>query len=132
MNAFFIFYLLFRFYKVKQQLRKCWPGNRKKKHRRQKVCFQFRHSFHLVKQQYTKFLLKRIFLDFQWDTSFFRISNTFISNRRLKLAKNQAKAKQHPEIELLLFENYSLSSYILSSKTNLRHRKKCAKIRLYD
>ena len=93
----------------------------------QKVCFQFRHSFHLVKQQYTKFLLKRIFLDFQWDTSFFRISNTFISNSRLKLAKNQAKAKQHPEVELLLFENYSLSSYILSSKTNLRYRKKCAK-----
>ena len=27
----------------------------------------------------------------------FFISNTFISNARLKLAKNQAKAKQHPE-----------------------------------
>ena len=35
----------------------------------------------------------------------FFISNTFISNTRLKLVKNQAKAKQHPEVELLLFEN---------------------------
>ena len=33
------------------------------------------------------------------------ISNTFISNARLKLAKNQLNAKQHPETELLLFEN---------------------------
>ena len=31
------------------------------------------------------------------------ISNTFISDARLKLAKNQANAKQHPETELLLF-----------------------------
>ena len=34
--------------------------------------------------------------------------NTFISNTRLKLAKNQTKAKQYPEAELFLFENYSL------------------------
>ena len=31
----------------------------------------------------------------------FFIGNEFISNARLKLAKNQAKAKQHPEAELL-------------------------------
>ena len=30
----------------------------------------------------------------------FFISNTFISNVRLKLATNQANAKQHPEVEL--------------------------------
>ena len=41
------------------------------------------------------------------------ISNTFISNARLKLVKNQAKGKQHPEAEPLLFENYSLSSSTL-------------------
>ena len=34
----------------------------------------------------------------------FFISNTFISNARLKLAKNQTKAKQHSEAELSLFE----------------------------
>ena len=39
------------------------------------------------------------------NTRFF-ISNTFISNARLKLAKNQTKAKQNLEAELLLFENY--------------------------
>ena len=49
------------------------------------------------------------------------ISNTFISNARLKLAKDQANAKQHPETELLLYENYSLSSSSLSSKNNSRY-----------
>ena len=34
-----------------------------------------------------------------------------------KSAKNQANAKQHPEAQLLLFENYSHSSPTLSSKT---------------
>ena len=48
-------------------------------------------------------------------------------NARLKLAKNQAKAKQHPEAELLLFENFSLSSSTLSSKNNRRYSKKCTK-----
>ena len=57
----------------------------------------------------------------------FFISNTFISNARLKLAKNQAKAKQHPEDELLVFENYSLSLSTLSIKNNRRHSKKCIK-----
>ena len=52
----------------------------------------------------------------------FFISNTSPETMRklclstLKLAKTQAKAKQHPEAELLLFENYSLSLYTLSSK----------------
>ena len=49
------------------------------------------------------------------NTLFF-ISNTFISNARLKLAENQAKAKQHSEAKLWLFENYSYSSSTLSSK----------------
>ena len=49
----------------------------------------------------------------------FFIKNTFISNARLKLAKNQANAKQHPEAELLLFENYSQPS-----KTNRTYSKK--------
>ena len=40
----------------------------------------------------------------------FFISNTFISKVRVKLAKNQANAKQHPEAGPLLFdENYSFS-----------------------
>ena len=45
----------------------------------------------------------------------------------LKLAKNQAKAKQHPEAELLLFENYSLSSSTLSSKNKRIYSKKRTK-----
>ena len=53
----------------------------------------------------------------------FFISSTFVSNARLKLAKNKANAKQHPETELLLFENYSHSSSTLSSKNNRTYSK---------
>ena len=57
----------------------------------------------------------------------FFISITFISNTRLKLAKNQASAKQHPDAELLLFENYSHSSPTLSSKNNMRYSENISK-----
>ena len=57
----------------------------------------------------------------------FFIGNTFRSNSRLKFAKNQAKAKQHTEAELFLFENYTISSFMSSSKNNMRYFKKCAK-----
>ena len=43
------------------------------------------------------------------------------------MAKNQAKAKQHPEDELLISENYSLCSSTLSSENNRRYSKKRAK-----
>ena len=48
----------------------------------------------------------------------FFISNSFISIARLKLAKNQASVKQHPEAELLALENYSHSLFMLSTKNN--------------
>ena len=47
----------------------------------------------------------------------------FISNAKMKLAKNQANAKQHPEAELLVFGNYSHSSPGLSSKNNRTYSK---------
>ena len=40
----------------------------------------------------------------------YKISNIFKTNSRLKLAKNQANAKQHLVTELSLFEYYFLSS----------------------
>ena len=43
------------------------------------------------------------------------------------MAKNQAKAKQHSEAELLLFENYSHSSSTLLSKDNRTYSRKEAK-----
>ena len=47
----------------------------------------------------------------------FFISNTFISNARLKLAKNPANATQYPEAELLLFQNYpKIIGHILKNK----------------
>ena len=67
--------------------------------------------------------------NFHWCT-LFSISNTFISNTRLKLAKNQVNAKQHPEAVLFLFENYSHSSSTLLSKNrsyskNYKQKNKC-------
>ena len=53
--------------------------------------------------------------------------NTFIRNVRLKLAKNQAKAKQHLEVDLFQFENYLFSSSLLSSKNIRRYSKKYTK-----
>ena len=43
------------------------------------------------------------------------------------MGKNWANAKQHPETELLLFENYSHSCSTLSSKNNKISFKKLAK-----
>ena len=45
----------------------------------------------------------------------------FYKQRQLKLAKNQANAKQHPEAKLLLFENYFHSSSTSSPKKNMGH-----------
>ena len=45
----------------------------------------------------------------------FFISNTFISNVRLKLPKNEPNTKQHPEAELEQFQNYSHFSSTSSS-----------------
>ena len=39
-------------------------------------------------------------------------------------SKDQANSKQHPEVELLLFENYSHSSSTLLSKNNTTYSKK--------
>ena len=55
------------------------------------------------------------------------MSKTFISNARLKLVKNQVKAKQHLETEILLFENYLLFSSVLPSKNNRRYSKEGVK-----
>ena len=57
----------------------------------------------------------------------FFTSNTFISNAMLKFAKNQAKAKLHHQVDLVLFGNYSLYSSMLSSKNNKRYSEKFAK-----
>ena len=56
----------------------------------------------------------------------FFISNTFINNTKLKLVKNQTKAKEQPKKEPLLFQNYLLSSSTWSTKTNRVYSKKCA------
>ena len=42
-----------------------------------------------------------VYLETSKRYTLFLISNIFISNAKLKLAKNQAKAKQHSEVELL-------------------------------
>ena len=52
----------------------------------------------------------------------FPIINSFISNATLKLVKNKAKTKQHPEASRLIFENYLLSS---STSSSIDILKKC-------
>ena len=50
-----------------------------------------------------------------------------MSISRLKLAKNQANAKQQPEAELLVFENYShfpIIQIIFYSQNNRTYSKK--------
>ena len=59
-------------------------------------------------------------------TNFFFVSSTLISNSRLKLAKNQAKAEQHPETEFLLSEITFFSS-TLSFKNKRRFSKEYGK-----
>ena len=55
------------------------------------------------------------------NTCFFKKKQHFYKQCQLKLAKNQAKAKQHAAAEFLLFENYSLCSSTLSFKNNRRY-----------
>ena len=50
-----------------------------------------------------------------------------LRNIKLKLAKTQAKAKQHPEAEPFLLENYSLFSTMLSFKSCRTFSKKSTK-----
>ena len=49
------------------------------------------------------------------NTRFF-VSNIFISTIRLKLAKHQAKAKQHLQAELLLFEIFGFFIHVIIQK----------------
>ena len=51
----------------------------------------------------------------------------FKSSARLKLAKNQANVKEHPEAELLLLEHISHSSFTLSSKNIRKYSKNISK-----
>ena len=48
----------------------------------------------------------------------------FHKQRQVKLAKNQANAKQHPDAELLRFENYAYSSSTLKSENKRTYSKK--------
>ena len=67
-----------------------------------------------------------------------RNTRFFVYNTSLKLVKNQAKAKQHPQAEISLFENYSHSSSMLSSKnskcklTISKFTSMFVSVRLYD
>ena len=67
-------------------------------------------------------------MNFEKDLSHaFFVSNTFISPTKLNLEKKLSKAMQHSETELLLFQNYSLPSSMLPSKTNMRCSKNVEK-----
>ena len=58
----------------------------------------------------------------------FFISNPFISNARLKLAKNQTDTKQHPEAKLLLFDIIHILHQRYHPKAFVLNRTYCKKI----
>ena len=60
-------------------------------------------------------------------TKKYKIYDTNHWKREIRTNARRRKQKQHPETELLLFENYSLSSSTSSSKNNRRILKKCTK-----
>ena len=62
-------------------------------------------------------------------TILFTNTRSFIKKARLEMSKNQAKAKQHLEVELLLFESFSLPSSTLSSKHNKWYSKNVKRIK---
>ena len=88
--------------------------NRKIKYLRNLISRGSKTTFYHKKFSYQTTFSKGTFFNLH---AFF-VSNTFISNARLQLAKNQANAKQNPEVEILLFENYSGFSSTLSSRYN--------------
>ena len=51
----------------------------------------------------------------------------FYTQCQAETGKKLSNAKQHPEAELSLFKNYSLSSSTLSSKNNTRYSEKCSR-----
>ena len=57
--------------------------------------------------------------------AFFSLAH-FHKQRQAEIC-NQVKAKQQPEAELRLFENYWLSLSTLSFKNNKKYSKKCTK-----
>ena len=69
------------------------------------------------------FEIVRRFFDF---LHFYKQHKAEIGNKKKK-KKRKARDKQQPEAELLLFENYTLSSSMLPSKTTLRYSKKYCK-----
>ena len=73
-------------------------------------------------------MIFRVFQVFEYAAYAFLYKQHFYKQHQAEIGKkNWAKAKQHPEAELLLFENYLLSSSTLSSKNNRAYSKKCAK-----
>ena len=54
----------------------------------------------------------------------FQVARFFYKQCQTEIGKKQANANQHPEAELLLFENYSYSSSTLSCKDNKIYSKK--------
>ena len=88
------------------------------------VCNYNKVNFHLHKLQQK---LIAIHASFYKQHFYKQPQAEIISNPRLKLAKNQAKAKQHPQAKLLLFEHYLLSSFTLSFKHNRKYSEKCTR-----
>ena len=77
-------------------------------------------------------MIFRVFKVFKYAAHAFLYKQHLYKQHQAEIGKkNQAKAEQHPEAELLLSENYLLSSSALSSKFKRAYSKKCAKKQVY-
>ena len=89
----------------------------RRRRRRRKEAIAKRLAFHVSAKRTRK----------SFGNTYFFYKQPFVSNTRLKLAKNQANAKQDPEAEQFPFENYLLSTSTSSFKDNRRYSLKCTK-----
>ena len=73
-------------------------------------------------------MIFRVFQVFECAAYAFLLKQHFYKQHQVEIGKKKwAKAKQHPKVELLLLENYFLSSSKLSSENNRAYSKECAK-----
>ena len=70
------------------------------------------------------------FLDYVLNYTLFFTLQHFYEQHQDEIGKNSSKTKQHPEAELLLFENFSLFSCMLSSKNDKAYSKKGTKTKV--
>ena len=83
-------------------------------------------NFHYFQKQPPEVFYKKSILK-NFAIHAFLYKQHFYKLHQAENGKKLSKTKQHPETELLLLENYTSSSFMLSSKTSMRYSKNVQK-----